>query len=97
MATPASHPLLNDRVYLGCFYSRLLQEPVNGQTYLVVREDAENKIFIREASLVDVYPNANTGWPTYVFEYGRVLEGQGGLHAWPRSIGRDCYYSLYIS
>jgi hypothetical protein len=89
----APHPLLNDRVYLGCFYSRLLQEPLNGPTYLIVREDSENEISIREAPLVDVYPNPNTKWPTYVFEYGRVLKG--GEDVWPRRIGRDCDYSLY--
>ena len=87
---------LQGRRFLGNFYKPLLGRVENDQLYIVVRDDDEEAgPLIREARLLNVYPNVNTGWPTYHFEYTRVLRGTDNPHAMAVRIGRDEYYSLY--
>ena len=90
------HMLPNDvmdtlRLY-GFFEKPFRAEPVVGQEYVVVRKEKAARV----ARLTDIYPNCNTGNPTYQFEYGDVLHGTDDPHAWARSIIRgDVYYSLW--
>lgn len=90
-------PQLRGRRYLGKFNKPLLDQVENDALYIVVRDDdnEDSGPLIREARLINVYPNCNTGWPSYQFEYTRVLRGNPSPHAMPFVIGRNEYYSLY--
>ena len=79
--------------FMGAFQRRFAEEPQIGASYVVTREDAEDNLTAAYATLVDVFPNVNTGNPTYVFEY---QQAGGNPHDFARHIIRgDVYYSLY--
>lgn len=85
---------LPTRRFLGEFSRSFQEEPVIGERYVIVRVDAEDKMTATFARLQDVYPNVNTGSPSYVFEY-ETLRGRSP-HDFARVIIRgDVYYSLY--
>ena len=83
------------RVFVGHFHEPLRDVLTNDATYLIVKDLGAGPVAAWEATLADVYPNANTGWPTHVFDYITHVFGNRNPHAMARSIGKDCHYTIY--
>ncbi len=79
----------------GAFEKPFATEPQVGQEFIMVRED-DYSVGARMATLREVYPNVNTGKPTYVFDYGQVVRGTARASEMARAIvAGNLYYSLY--
>ena len=68
--------------------------------FVVTQVDDHSRKYRRVARLLDVYPNANTGTPMYVFDYVSPVQGPRSRdldsdHAWERSFShRNIRYRL---
>ena len=69
----------------------------NGDEFIIKNEDIMKA---RRARLVNVYPNPNTGNPTYQFEYSEMYPDPAAKvnpHAWARKIVQgNSNYSIWI-